>query len=321
MKKIICYFFVVIIMLPFAADAQVLDGIPQDSATITFTYGTIPGFIPDTAATPLWQIGHSHKSFFGIDSSGKMTIMTDTLNSYPIDANNWFVIKVRLGLNTIIDVWHKYQTDSGHDGGIVEFSIDHGLTWQNVKGECNTDSLFDPCGWGLVTSNFYSFTDTLSTGEPAFSGSCSYERFSRFQFLWPCPDRMSSGGTGCTWDGIDTFYVRFRFVSDSVANALAGWEIDSIKIENDQYSGGGVKNISTTRPLNTYPNPSYDGIFAFPALDNEQDYTIEVYNAMGQKIITQPYSHSLDLSHYAKGLYFYKVSSKIAYFTGQLFTE
>ncbi len=56
-------------------------------------------------------------------------------------------------------------------------------------------------------------------------------------------------------------YIRFRFVSDTTADTLAGWEIDSVKIEHDRYEGG-VRSIEQQK-LAVYPNPSISGIFNF----------------------------------------------------------
>lgn len=300
------------------SQAQVIDGAPLDSTIIRFTTGSIPNFIPDTAATPLWQIGHSHKLFFG-DSTGVTRIMTDTLRPYPVNANNWFTIKVLRGFNQIIDFWHRYQTDSTRDGGTVEFSIDHGVIWQNMKGPCNSDSIFsDP---GIFTTNFYTFNDTLASGTQAFTGTKSSTQYSRFQFFVGFPiGPLSGGSSGCDFRSADTIYVRFRFISDSVPDTMAGWIIDSIKIEQDDY-GSGIVNINNQKSLNVYPNPSYDGSFTFPALVNEQNYKIEVYDAMGEKILKIPYTQSLELNHCPPGLYFYRVTGATGYYSGRLLIE
>ena len=284
MNKLIPLLFAILI-LPFVTDAQVIDGLPYDSSVIRFTIDSTPNFIADTSSTPLWQTGRTHKSFFTTDTEA-IAIMTDTVHPYHINANDWFVIKVPRGFNTIVDFWHKYQTDTGHDGGMVEFSLDAGTTWQNVKGPCNADSSFSGLS-SMLTSNFYSFIDTLTTGEPSFSGTSGTLQYSRFQFFDAFPERTTSG-ISCSWP-VDTFYVRFRFVSDSLADSLAGWEIDSIKIENDNYGSGRVTKINKPHTLSTYPNPSYDDQFTFPTIENEQNYTIEVYNAMGQKISKEKY--------------------------------
>jgi len=245
--------------------------------------------------------------------------MTDTMHAYPIHANNWFTIKVHHGFNTIIDFWHKYQTDSSHAGGIVEFSQDHGHTWQNIKGSCNTDSFSSGIG-GVRTTNFYTFNDTLLNGEPAFTGINNVIQYSRFQFFdgFPVGPKRTSGG--CTFS-VDTFYIRFRFISDTATDTMAGWIIDSIKTENDDYGTGAVAEISKQNTLNVFPNPSYDGTFIFPKLENERQYNIEVYNTMGERILKMLYTQSLELGNYPKGMYFYKVTDGNEYYSGQLLNE
>jgi hypothetical protein len=319
MKKTL-YTLLLVLFAFFArtSSAQVADGYPQDSVTVTFT-DTMSNFIADTSAIPLWQMGHSYKSFFGSDSTGVTTMMTDTLHPYRANANNWFVMIIPLQTNTIVDFWHKFQTDSGHAGGAVEFSLDSGITWQNVKGGCNVDGT----GWsmgGMLTSNVYSDTDTLLTGDAVFQGTQDSTTFSRIQFFMGFPVRTSSGGSGCAFYGGSNVYVRFRFISDSLTDTLAGWIIDSVKIEYDYYPGS-VARIS--RPdLKVYPNPAYDGIFHFPALYDEAQYQVEVYNMMGSRVLSVPYTADISLERYPAGMYYYKVSSGGAdYYSGKLLKE
>ena len=92
----------------------------------------------DTTNGNIWQIGTPQKTFFGNSYSVPYSIMTDTLNSYPIntfstftfeynDTNFWYTIP-----DASIGFWHKYEMDSLKDGGYVEISLDSGMTWTNV---------------------------------------------------------------------------------------------------------------------------------------------------------------------------------------------
>ncbi len=292
---------------------QVYDGDPQDSIIVRFSNG-MPNYVADTATSPVWQIGVTHKAFFVYGSSGTRAMMTDTLNPYPVNANNFFVLKIHNGINTIVDFWHKYQTDSAHDGGTVEFSNDHGATWQNIMGACNSNGA--TCMPGVKTTNFYSATDTLGDGTPAFSGIHDSVIYSRFQFLIGCPEQPTSICDFTT----DTFYVRFRFESDSTSDTLAGWRIDSVKIEYDLYVGA-VPIVNKYNQLLVVPNPTTDFTFQFPGLENEEDYTIEVFNAIGEKIVSKPYSKKLNLNYQPVGIYYYKVTNGKDYYSGQLQVE
>ena len=316
MKRTLLYIFTFASLLfsVLKAEAQVFDGYPADSTTISFT-DTMSNYIADTSTVPLWQIGHSYKTFFGVDSTGVTTIMTDTLNPYPVNSNNWFVMKIPDYLNVIVDFWHKFQTDSGHDGGAVEFSVDSGMTWQNVKGDCNADGTG---AWpGVLTDNFYSAIDTITSGEPSFSGIQNSLLHSRVQFFTALPER-TTGGAGCSF-WASSIYLRFRFVSDSVADSLAGWIIDSIEIEADNYPGL-VRTVNKSS-LTVYPNPSADGTFNFPVLFDEELCRTVVYDAMGRQVVSMPYAHALDMDGYAKGVYIYKVSDGVNYYMGQLVVE
>jgi len=328
MKKTLLSLF--IILLSFAATAQlhIYDGVPLDSTVFTFdlpdslhhTFGSTPKYNVniDTTSTHLWRIGKTHKAFFSAGSvDTTFAIMTDTAQPYSKNANDAFLLKItNLPFNAIIDFKHKYQTKPGRDGGIVEFSLDTGTTWQNVKGICNADS-GSPGFGGILTSNFYAKTDTLATGDPAFTNTSGTWQYSRFQFFMGFPVRLTKGTSGCHINSGIPVYIRFRFVSDSMPVPMDGWIIDSIKIEADDY-GNLVPQISSYHTLNISPNPSKDGIFIFPTLDNENQTQIEITNAMGQVLFKTPYSHRIDLSQYPQGLYLYKVVNNDEYYSGRL---
>jgi hypothetical protein len=318
MAKHLFLVLIAFVLFPFTSVGQwIVDGYDMDSTMQRFTTDSIPNYIPDTASIPLWQIGTTYKPFFMSGSFPTKTIMTDTLNNYPINANNSFVLKIPAWTNLIVDFWHKYQTDAGNDGGIVEFSLDNGINWQNVKGACNSDSF----GWGLgggdvFTANFYTFNDTLKSGEPAFTGIKDTVQYSRFQFFTGFPVKPTSGG-GCSFS-VMAIYVRFRFVSDSTTDTLAGWRIDSMKIERDIYPGN-VRSVHNAH-LPIFPNPS-NGIINFPKLEDEEKYTIAVYNYLGEKVANLPYAHSITLPERLPGLYFYRVTNGLVYYSGQLRIE
>lgn len=317
MYKTLFATLVALILTIVAAHAQgltIIDGFALDSTIIRFNTGSIPGYIPDTAATPLWQAGLTHKSFFTSDTAGARAIMTDTINTYPANANNYFVLKVKSSFNTIIDVWHRYETDSFHAGDIIEFSFDTGMTWQNVKGECNTDSTsFEP---GIRTDGLYSRGDTLFNGQPGFTGQNS-SLYSRIQFFQGLPMKTTTP-LYCQMVP-DTIYIRFRFVSDTTTDTLAGWMIDSVKVERDLYIGAVPALSGIVHQV--HPNPSSDGMYYFPAVPGEDKLFVTVYNAMGKLLYLMPYSHAIDLGKLPAGLYLYRVSDGVNYCSGRLLKE
>ena len=313
MKKILLYCLLWFLFPNFCV-GQVEDGAPFDSVTVRFS-DTMSAYVSDTGTVPLWQIGTTTKTFFETGRVRTFAIMTDTLHPYPANANNWFVLKIRSGFNTIVDFWHKYQTDSGHAGGAVEFSVDDGNTWQNVLGPCHEDHL--ACTLGITTTDFYSATDTLNNGTPAFMGTTDSVVFSRLQFGSGCLEASTSSCELHT----SVYYVRFRFMSDSTTDTLAGWRIDSVKVEYDNFGGGAVAKVGSNHPLQIFPNPTSDFTFQFPALEDQNTYSVAVFDALGVKIIDVPYSQRLSLSDRQRGVYFYMVTNGVNYYSGQLVVE
>jgi len=294
----------------FIGDTTTFNFAKNDSLSHRMSFGT---YAIDTTNMEIWEIGNTVKSFFTSDTTTIRGIMTDTTHSYPVNANSSFTLRIiPTGFNIYFSFWHKYQTAARHDGGIVEFSADGGITWQNMLGDCNGDSMFTERS--ILTDNFYGRNDTLLSGEPAFSGISSGWQLSKFQFFTTLPIRLSGGGPGCLND-TETL-VRFRFKSDSIPDSLDGWIISSIKVELDLYSG--VSTINKSQTLKVFPNPSIDGVFNFPALEDEGKYSMEIFNAVGDKVYTGSYKHDVNLSSHARGVYFYKVGNGIDYYSGTI---
>lgn len=317
MKRLLLLVFLYLLSSSIAV-AQYWEG---DTIRINFRDSIILHYLPDTSTIPLWQVGRTTKSFFTTDTNGIVSMMTDTTNSYPTNANNFFSIKIPRRGNTIVSFWHKYQTDSAHDGGVVEFSLDHGLSWHNITDTCNIDSAVSITPWtGLVTTNFYGPNDTLLSGEPSFNGHCDTIRHSEIRFGDPDPVK-STATYGCEWGLLDTFYLRFRFISDTIPDSLAGWLIDSIRINYLGIRHGSVNQFSGITSLPVSPNPSPTGTFRFPDLSIKKQFTIQVYNTLGQRILQLPLTHLLDISSYPKGLYYYKATDGTEYYSGKLLYE
>ena len=69
------------------------------------------------------------------------------------------------------------------------------------------------------------------------------------------------------------------------------------------------------------PNPSINGIFRFPQLDGEKKYKVDIVNALGVKLLSVPYTRSIDLSAQPKGIYFYRATNGEITYTGKLQVE
>ncbi|HWB64851.1 MAG TPA: T9SS type A sorting domain-containing protein, partial [Chitinophagales bacterium] len=78
----------------------------------------------------------------------------------------------------------------------------------------------------------------------------------------------------------------------------------------------GVGEINTDMRFDVYPNPNNGNLNVDVALPGIQDIAIEIYNELGQRLLTKSesrfYSGTLqfNLSTYAPGLYFVKLTGK-----------
>jgi len=103
-------------------------------------------------------------------------------------------------VNRQLRFWHHYDTDSGFDGGYVEYTLDNGVTWTRMPLQTNPytgdlNSTFNPTGAGA-----------------AFTGSAQ--------------DYFESAGL--IPDGAQR--VRFTFSEDVGGGGGDGWWIDDVKI-------------------------------------------------------------------------------------------
>ena len=315
MKKLLLVF----LLLPVFAQGQFVSfGSAIDSTTFTFsagdslthsivsvgwpsafTYDTTSVTI-DTSSATLWQIGNTFKSVFSNDTIPSHGIMTDTMNPYPPNANDYFVLEVNFISNFIVDIWHKYQMDSLHAGGIVEFSTDTGTTWMNVV-YCNQ----------IYTQNFYLPGDTTISGLPSFTGNSNGEKLSRIQFT-NCTAGERTTGTSCyaQFDNPSPIYLRFRFISDSTIDFLSGWMIDSIMIENPGcYYTGSVSKVNNENTLSVFPNPAYNQLNIESSILPITKITIT--NVLGQTVYIQSANSQLltvNVANLPSGVYFVQVN-------------
>jgi hypothetical protein len=117
---------------------------------------------------------------------------------------------------------------------------------------------------------------------------------------------------------MDSFFVRFRFVSDSVPDSMAGWFIDSIRVKIHPGGIGAVSDVSAYNQLAVSPNPSFSGIFTFPVLQQQEQLTITVTDVLGRVVLSKHYTQHVDLSNQPVGMYFYYVTDVRHYYTGKL---
>ena len=251
----------------------------------------------DTAASNIWQVGKPQKIIFDSAATLPNALVTDTINFYPNNNISRFTFNVPLyGPWGILGIqWkQKLDMDDGFDGGMVEFSIDTGATWQSAFNNPSVYNFF-----GYPSPDF----DTLVSGEYAFSGTDSLWRD-----VWLCYDLSFL----TTW--VDTIRVRYTFISDSINTNKEGWMIDNMNAHVTMLHP--VKEETKVDYFNVYPNPTKNIVNI--ELQRLNEYHIienmQLINAEG-KLMQEwnkiPTRYWIDVNKYPNGMYYLKIKSNL----------
>ncbi len=293
MKKLIL--FLVLTMSCFAIKAQTLY-----TAFIDFEHDHSLIKIDTSQPNNIWQIGRPSKVIFNSAYSLPNAIVTDTLHYYPANNKSSFRIDV---VPTPVGCWgigylgfnHKYDTRPNQDGGYVEIKYEGDTNWTNIIFDTDPQM-------GIFPSNFYSATDTITGGIPAFNGSSNGWQGASFQWTW---------FLGVKSFLHDTLSIRFTFKSDSNQSNNEGWMIDDIYILINQCSGG-IESYESSKLLSAVvPNPVCSDSYIEIQNYHNQPFDIVIYNEMGTKIqetdnVVQN-KYLIRNSDFRNGLYFYQI--------------
>lgn len=260
----------------------------------------LPVEIGTATGDSLWQIGTPQKDYFDAAFNAPNAILTDTTNTYTINDSAVFIVKIAPDYLNVFPFaqlsWRqKIDTEAGVDGGIVEASYDNGDTWQNV--------LDSPEFRPVIAAQNLEF-DTLSNGQAGFSGTRDW------QYIGLC------WGTyfGELPLDIDSLFVRFTFVSDSVDTQQDGWMMDDFIFEQGLI--GTADDEEQRDELNISPNPAADFIYINIEGLNMINATAKVYDLMGRLILTNKISlsdevgASLNVTQLKGGTYIVKVENE-----------
>jgi hypothetical protein len=280
-----------LLLLTYSADAQKLrqyfDG--EDTSAnngLKIYFDTRPGNI--------WQIGRPQKTIFDSAATLPNALVTDTLNTYPVTDTSRFYFGLknfyRYGVFAI--QWkQKIDMDKKYDGGMIEFSTDKGVTWQNVF---NNPLVYKFYGFDTTSR------DTLHTGEYAFSGTDS-----TWRDIWLCFDNSFL-------TTLDTVAVRFTLLSDGVDSMKEGWLIDNMLAHiTYQHTVADKKQLHY---LNVYPTKT-TGIVHIEAEKKQEFHIIEkliVRDAAGrvlQSYSNLPTKYWVDLSDKPDGTYYLEIQT------------
>ena len=252
----------------------------------------------DTSASNIWQIGPPQKAIFNNAATQPNVIVTDTIDYYPTNDSSSFSFDLNpdgFGWGIIAIQWkQKLDMDHDFDGGVIEYTIDGGSTWQNVFN--------DP-----YVYNFYGYdqanVDTLPNGEYAFSGTDT-----TWRDLWLCFD--------VSWlFNVDVVTYRFTLKSDSIDNNKEGWMIDNL-LTHLTIIHTIVEEVEQEEYIKVFPNPT-SGRVEILAQKTDGYHIIEkmeLFNVEGkvmEEFGRSPTKFSIDLSKHPDGVYFLKIKTNL----------
>lgn len=236
-------------------------------------------YFDTTQTNNIWQIGTPSKTVFDSANSTPLALLTDTLNTYPDSNQSSFEFVIYTDDMTDIAFWHRFDTDSLKDGGIIEVSTDGGSTWTNIVNDTVN---------GFFLDNFYTSTDTINSfnNEPGFTGTSGG---------WVKSRIMKQGY-------MNFFRFRFTFSSDTIDNGRDGWMIDNFEFI---CLGTGIEETELNSKINLYPNPTYNQL----TIETENDLrleTIKVFDNSG-RLIHQESKKLIETIDWTSGLYFIEI--------------
>lgn len=218
--------------------------------------------VVDTLENPsnIWQIGQPSKENFNSAYSGPNAMITDTLNSYPINDTSSFIIKhYRAGswgvsnYELTLQFWFKFDSDSINDYGTVEASFDNGLTWINLLIE---DSI-----------HYLNWIEQ----KPVLTGKSNEWQHFALDLVHLSYEYVYND---------TTLFYRFTFISDSIQTNKDGWMLDNFKF-TDYWEG--INKIEDDHLISVFPNPVNES-FKINRTQNGNNQTIRITSLQGRLI-------------------------------------
>ncbi len=273
-----------------------------------------------------WQIGKPQKIKFDSAYSVPNAMVTDTINTYPINDTSIFYLKVVTldrNLNNemarVIGMRYKLYKDSG-ETATIEILADSGRQWIDVIKEAKTYDIdisysYDSISGAYMYSKSYIKPTDNTEWTMLFIDLNRWMTYSNDLFPNKIPNYYPYSVN------FDTTWLRFTFISDSIETNKAGWLIDDIGIQPTTVS---VKHIMQKNKLiSLYPNPTHNHIYIKRHSNHTKNESVTIYNLYGQKVL---YRNQIPLSGYIpislpSGLYTVKYTTDKEFAVKQLVVQ
>lgn len=104
----------------------------------------------------------------------------------------------------------------------------------------------------------------------------------------------------------DTTYTISLVVNDGTDNSA----VDEVQVTVQNKVESGLKEINNSNKYHIYPNPTAGLLYISNDWLQDQNYTIEVYNGIGELKLMEENVPGIDLSPFSNGIYFIKLNTE-----------
>lgn len=243
-----------------------------------------------TSGGVLWERGVPAGTLLNAAASGQNAYATNLDGNYIDGTSSYLISKcydmTTVGENPVLKFNMAFDIELDWDFMNVEYSTDGGAVW-NILGTANDPNWYNS-NTAVNLSNCATCPGAQWTGTDTTMKEYSYD--------------LSA------FSGESNFVFRFNFVSDGAVNN-EGVVIDDVVIEGNTLS---VEEVENRPALSLFPNPS-SGIFNIQ-WRNAANVSYTVSDLTGKVIASQKglissdNSAQINLSSYARGMYFLNVN-------------
>ncbi len=264
--------------------------------TDTLKFSPLHAWINIPESNTTWEIGFPSKDGMNDSHDGFPTIVTKLADNYPLSSNDYFDVELPYYNQTwgegILSFWHKFDTDTLKDGGIIEVSSDGGTTWTNLAAA--------NIGISHNYSGLYTINDTITGKMPAFTGrSMTWKKVELYWFWLGLTKRVND---------VRGIILRFKFHSGNTSTPKGGWQISNMVLKAYHITGNVAGNANDGITL--FPNPTKDRIkLTFANFSSNLRFTL--YTQTGIRLFDHPILsevQDINLEQYSSGAYIYTIN-------------
>jgi uncharacterized repeat protein (TIGR01451 family) len=224
------------------------------------------------------------------------------------------------GTRPVLRFWHNYDTQAGVDGGLVDISVDGGMTWQILDDEMIKNGYPYGIDYGtFVVPNLSAFSGNSGGWIPTYVDLSDYlgqEILFRFRF----GTNENTAGLGWFIDDIEVMDLR-TYNSEVCATSDQADEVCAIApdggtIVDSQLGPNATTDALADVEVAIYPNPVNDLLTVALSSEDQKDLNVSITTLEGKEIMVKEVnlfgqaSLQMNVSHLPGGFYLVKIFSK-----------